>query len=91
MSDRPAINLVLLALATGVVASQACADPLKKPDNTRAFLNKHCVTCHGGDEPEGDVSLEKLGQVTGDNAQLWQLVLKQVATGEMPPGRRASP
>lgn len=91
MLDRLATNLLVFAITTGIAASQACADPLKTLDTARAFLNKHCVACHSDNEPEGNVSLEKLGEVTSANAKLWQLVLKQAATGEMPPDGEPRP
>jgi len=51
----------------------------------RAFLASHCVDCHGDTEPEGNLSLDKLGQVDEANAATWTAVWAQVTLKEMPP------
>ena len=51
----------------------------------KPFLNKHCVSCHGVDAQEGDVSFHKLAGVDVDNAELWKRIWEQVSLKEMPP------
>lgn len=81
----------LLVLMAGQCASVVHADELKQAVTPQAFVKQHCVSCHSGDEPEGDVSLDALNAVTAGNAKLWQRVLTQVATGEMPPDGEPRP
>ena len=51
----------------------------------KVFLSSHCVDCHGDTEPEGNLSLDKLGPVDEVNAGTWQAVWAQVTLKEMPP------
>jgi Protein of unknown function (DUF1592)/Protein of unknown function (DUF1588)/Protein of unknown function (DUF1587)/Protein of unknown function (DUF1585)/Protein of unknown function (DUF1595) len=60
------------------------------------LLDKYCTSCHGGDSPKNELSLE-----FGDDKDVEQKVLKdrkvfehmaeRIRLGEMPPGRRARP
>ena len=49
------------------------------------FLAKHCVDCHGGSDPAGNLSLGNLGGVDSANADIWKSVWAQVTLREMPP------
>ena len=51
----------------------------------KSFLATHCVDCHSGNAPEGNLSLESLGPVDGLNVEVWKTVWAQVAINEMPP------
>ncbi len=51
----------------------------------RPFLQKHCISCHGEDSQEGDVSFHELAGVDVNNAELWKRVWEQVSLKEMPP------
>jgi hypothetical protein len=51
------------------------------------LLQTYCLDCHSGDEPEGDLSLERftsLAEVRTDTT-VWQKVLHQLADQQMPP------
>jgi mono/diheme cytochrome c family protein len=51
------------------------------------FLEKNCVSCHGGEKPKGDVDLRRFKSpesIAADFAQ-WEAVLEQLRSGEMPP------
>lgn len=54
-------------------------------DFARPFLTNHCTDCHGGDEPEGDLSLDDLGPLDEVNAATWKSIWAQVTLKEMPP------
>ncbi|MEC9095740.1 MAG: DUF1588 domain-containing protein [Planctomycetota bacterium] len=81
------------------VAPQAKADqyipgqPLKRDfaKFAQPFLQTHCVDCHGGEEPAGNLSLQNLGQVEIVNADIWKSIWAQVALKEMPPKDAAQP
>jgi hypothetical protein len=52
------------------------------------FLKRHCLECHGGDEPEGEFSLVELGydlSASRDIASQWHKVSERLILGEMPP------
>ncbi len=49
------------------------------------FLVNHCVDCHGGSVPEGNLALDELGPVDEVNADIWRSVWAQVSIKEMPP------
>src|SRR5262249_27056430 len=58
-----------------------------------AFLNKHCLGCHGGAKPKADLALDKFA----DDASLlrdrktWGRVLDTLRAGEMPPPAKPQP
>ena len=51
------------------------------------FLKKHCLDCHTGDEPEGDVALEdfKDAEAIAADQKTWQRVIAMLQSGAMPP------
>ena len=54
--------------------------------NDIPFLDNYCVKCHGADERQGDVRLDRFDlQVTVDNHELWEEVIHKIQRGEMPP------
>ncbi len=62
--------------------------------NVRPLLQKHCLRCHGGEKPKGDVDLKKFGDeesLRGDR-DLWGRVVEALIERTMPPpGNRAGP
>lgn len=59
----------------------------------QAFLTKHCLECHSGAEPKGELRIDRLAsdsfQVT--DQQRWVTILKRIASGEMPPADKPRP
>lgn len=51
----------------------------------RPFLDAHCIDCHSGAAPEGNLALDELGPVDEVNAAVWNSVWAQVTLKEMPP------
>lgn len=51
------------------------------------YLNQHCVSCHGDDEPEAGLSLTSIdGNIpTGKHIEDWVRIAEQLAIGDMPP------
>lgn len=95
--------LGLLAMAT-VTLSASSDDPPAKNDGATTDLvtfsqhvaplvTKYCTKCHGGMKPRGGLNLE----VFKDDASvtqarpIWEKVLHNVRTGEMPPEGRPRP
>jgi hypothetical protein len=53
----------------------------------RAFFEAHCTECHGEKKQKGEVRLDTLSfQIDSvQTAEVWQKVLNQINSGEMPP------
>jgi len=53
----------------------------------RPLIQKHCVQCHGENQPKGNFRIDTLGANLheGESAGFWHEVLNQVNEGEMPP------
>ncbi len=74
--------------------TSSCALIASAADDSSAisqFVNNHCADCHGESDPEGDLTLIGLDTFDANNAMLWQRVLTQLATGEMPPDSEERP
>jgi len=58
----------------------------------RALVNQYCLGCHNQRLKTGGVSLEGLDPaLAGDNTDIWERVLRQVSTGQMPPPKLPRP
>ncbi|MEL7499221.1 MAG: DUF1588 domain-containing protein [Planctomycetota bacterium] len=55
------------------------------------FLADHCIDCHSGTDPEGNLALDELGPVDEVNAATWKSVWAQVKLKEMPPPEMDQP
>lgn len=55
-------------------------------EHVQPFLSRHCLSCHSGDKPKGDIALDRYSQ-TGfaDNEHIWVQVVSAVRSGQMPP------
>jgi PAS domain-containing protein len=51
------------------------------------FLKKHCLDCHSGEEPEGEVALDafKDAPAVAADQKTWQRVIEMLRSGAMPP------
>ena len=72
---------LVLAAGLGVAAPVHAAEPFN------AFLEKHCISCHGPDKAKGDLRIDKLSRdfKLGADTHHWAEVMQQVNSGEMPP------
>lgn len=52
-----------------------------------AFVKKYCIDCHGGDEPEGELALDRFDSVASMLAArgVWEKVVENLHQGVMPP------
>jgi hypothetical protein len=88
--------MAMVACAAEVNADESPAS--KAPANAFSahvvpFLKTHCIRCHGGDEPEGELSLERFRESANvaQEYEVWQKVLRMLADGEMPPSDEPQP
>ncbi len=79
---RLPIVSVAAALAGLLSPGAAAAPPAVELE---PFLANYCYDCHDSDVQKGGVSLEGLGGVGAENAELWTRVWEQVALAAMPP------
>ncbi|QDU98964.1 DUF1592 domain-containing protein [Lignipirellula cremea] len=58
-----------------------------------AFLQQHCVRCHGPQKQEGDVRIDQLSRDFKDAADShhWAEIIERVNAGEMPPEKEPQP
>jgi mono/diheme cytochrome c family protein len=86
------VPIIVAAFCLGSVA--LCAAPQKQRDSgpaapaarQRAVLDEYCVTCHSDQLKTAGLSLEKLDLArVGDNAEIWEKVIRKVRVGMMPP------
>lgn len=95
------VGLLVAAVVAGVFAYQRrAAGPSPERRLAQAqvelhskvlpVLNQHCWDCHGDGATKGDVSLEGFTNVTAivQDRKLWERVLHNIETGEMPPKKR---
>lgn len=63
------------------------------PDEIRPFLTKHCLGCHSGEKPKGDLRLDRLTPdfSTAAGRKQWDTVAERMKSGEMPPMSRPRP
>jgi cytochrome c553 len=59
----------------------------------RAFLNEHCISCHGAKKQKGGLRLDTLAGKFSDPAEreLWVNAMDQINSGEMPPEEKPRP
>jgi acetyl esterase/lipase len=71
----------------------APAEVRQYAEKVRPFLTRHCLDCHGPEDPDGDLRLDNLSQDFSDEVSRkhWQHVLRRVKAGEMPPKGRPRP
>ncbi len=78
-----------LTVAAGLGLSGAVcgAEPFE------AFLEKHCIRCHGSQKEEGDIRIDRLSRdfKSGRDSHHWAEALDKVNSGEMPPTKEPQP
>ncbi len=77
----------LLAASLGWAAAVRAADPLE------AFLENHCLRCHGPEKEKGDLRIDRLSRdfKVGADTHHWAEMMEQVNSGEMPPKKEKRP
>ena len=58
-----------------------------------AFLEKHCLRCHGPDRVERELRIDLLSRdfQSGGDGHLWAEIVERINAGEMPPKEEAQP
>ena len=79
--------LLFFVASLGLSAAVHAAQPYE------AFLEKHCVRCHGPEKEKGDVRFDRLSRdfKLGADTDHWAEAMEQVNSGEMPPKKDKEP
>ena len=77
--------LILILLTKGFVFA--------KNPSFEAFLDTHCVSCHGPKKEKGDLRIDTLSRdfKNGIDSHLWAEVVERINAGEMPPEEEPRP
>ncbi|MBK8092998.1 MAG: DUF1592 domain-containing protein [Verrucomicrobiaceae bacterium] len=78
---------ILLAVGLDPAAPSQAAEPYE------AFLETHCIRCHGPEKEKGDLRIDQLSRdfKLGADTHHWAEVIEQVNSGEMPPKKEKKP
>ena len=84
--------VLMLALVT-FAANPVEKDTSDFSQNGALFLEQYCFTCHAGDQPAAELSLDSFtdNQSLIKNRDIWEQVLDMVTTGQMPPSDSDQP
>ena len=77
----------LFALTSGLLLSVSLLQADDYADKVLPILKDSCLNCHSTKKQKGDVDLEQFASVADirRSPKVWEAVLEQVASGEMPP------
>jgi cytochrome c551/c552 len=82
-------NRIFAVLIASIVSASAAhaVEPLAP------FLTKHCISCHGPDNQEGELRIDLLSRdfQLGGEAHRWAELIERVNSGEMPPAGEPQP
>lgn len=83
----------VFTLPSILVTSLGLAGTLRAAEPFDAFLDKHCISCHGPQKAKGDLRIDQLSRdfKLGADAHHWGEVIEQVNSGEMPPKKEKKP
>ena len=77
----------LFALTSGLLLSVSLLQADDYAEKVLPILKDSCLKCHSTKKQKGDVNLEQFASVADirRSPKIWEAVLEQVASGEMPP------
>ena len=86
-------DLLRSSLVLCVILSVADAGAVCGAEPFEAFLEKHCVRCHGPQKEEGDIRIDRLSRdfKAGLDSHHWAEALDKINSGEMPPKDEPQP
>jgi hypothetical protein len=81
---------MFLLLLSGLVPCAAGPAPGGFEQQVVPVLKAHCIECHSGPEPKGELDLAAFRAEDAARAQpeIWKLVRARVSAGEMPPRKK---
>lgn len=93
LCDRSRFAFFFFAMAFALLVPFSSLHAVEPDTKTLAYLQAHCIRCHGKDEQNADRRFDFLSDEITDHesAELWQEVLDAVNRGEMPPEDEPQP
>lgn len=84
-------GVILIALGTTQPMTGEVAKPEQPGMTVGAFLQTHCIRCHGPEKKLGGIRLDDLKPEPGQDVERWQAVRDQIRDGLMPPLKQPRP
>ena len=73
-------------------AGQALAEAEDSAEASRTVIRRYCVACHNGRTLTAGLALDDVDMTrVGDHAELWEMVVRKLRAGLMPPAGRPRP
>src|SRR5436190_8862250 len=87
------VAVVAAPQATNAATNDQTTDAQIFEDQFRPLRARHCVDCHSGDKPKGNLRLDNLPPDFADAAtrKHWSTVIERLQAGEMPPREKPRP
>ena len=86
MKERFLVRIAVGCLAASLPGGWASAQTASNVSDYGATLKQYCVTCHNDKAKTGDLSLENMDLAhLGNNAEVWEKVIRKARVGMMPP------
>ena len=85
--------LILILAAVVFTATPGEKDTTDFSKNGALFLEQYCFSCHAGDQPAAELSLDSYADNHSliENREVWERVLDMVTTNQMPPPDNEQP
>ncbi|MCX6851223.1 MAG: c-type cytochrome, partial [Verrucomicrobia bacterium] len=83
----------VFCLSTLLIVTSGLPDAVCAAEPYDAFLQKHCISCHGPKKEKGDLRIDQLSRdfKLGADTHHWAEMIEQVNSGEMPPKKEKQP
>ena len=87
------LSLILMLVLVTLSANPGEKNTSDFSQNGAPFLEQYCFSCHAGDQPAADLSLDSFTDNHSliKNRDIWERVLDMVTTGQMPPSEGEQP
>ena len=85
--------LTLMLVLVTLTANPGEKDTSDFSQNGALFLEQYCFSCHAGDQPAAELSLDLFtdNRSLVENRDIWEQVLDMLTTGQMPPSDSDQP
>ncbi len=79
--------LIFVLLLVALTANPGEKDTSDFSQNGALFLEQYCFSCHAGDQPAAELSLDSFTDDHSliENRDIWERILDMLTTGQMPP------
>lgn len=91
------VAVILIGRPTGLIGRVNSEPPAKLAteyaDRIRPLLNQYCVSCHGNQDAEADLDLDRFANLADVRkaTKIWQKVGEMLDGGQMPPAKSKQP